>query len=120
LKSLPRAGFCAGRLEPHSSNQPPTILIMKPTPRTDSPQGIVRSFPLTDYSFQETVEAPPRTSGVPSTTKPVAFHKLSTEVFNETSRAYAAEFFFLALITGISAWPMIAALVAIVRLVRNY
>ena len=93
---------------------------MKPTPRTNAPQGTARSFPLTDYSFQETVEAPPHTSGVSSATKPVAFHKLSTEVFNERSRDYAAEFFFLTLITGISAWPMISALVAIVRLARNY
>jgi hypothetical protein len=38
----------------------------------------------------------------------------------ETSRQYVAELLLFILITGISAWPIISAIVAVIRLVRNY
>ena len=38
----------------------------------------------------------------------------------ETSRQYVAELLLFILITGISAWPIISAIVAVTRLVRNY
>lgn len=49
------------------------------------------------------------------------FWKLSSEFFSAENRRYhAAELLLFALISGISAWPIISALVAMARLVRNY
>ena len=50
-----------------------------------------------------------------------ALHKLSSEFFGtETTRDYVAELLGFILITGIAAWPIISAMVAVTRLVRNY
>jgi hypothetical protein len=94
---------------------------MKPTIQISPKQHVSRSFPLTDYSFQTTADAKSSSSAVLPTTKAPAFHKLSSEFFGaETSRNYIAELFFFILITGILAWPIISAIVAVTRLVRNY
>ena len=53
--------------------------------------------------------------------KSPAFHRLSSEFFGtEAIRDYIAEFSIFMVITGISVWPIISALVAVTRLVRNY
>jgi hypothetical protein len=84
---------------------------MKPTPQISPSQHAPRSFPLTDYSFQATAEAPTSSSAVLPATKPPAFHKLSSEFFGaETSRDYIAELLFFILITGIAAWPVMSML----------
>jgi hypothetical protein len=94
---------------------------MKPTPQISPDQHASRSFPLTDYSFQATVAAKSNSSAVLPTTKSPAFYKLSSEVFGaKTSRDYIVELLFFILITGIAAWPIISAIVAVTRLVRNY
>jgi len=94
---------------------------MKPTPQISPKQHASRNFPLTDYSFQATVDAKSGSSPVVPAKKTPAFHKLSSEFFGaETSRDYFAELLFFILITGIAAWPIISAIVAIIRLIRNY
>jgi hypothetical protein len=94
---------------------------MKPTPQISPDQHASRSFPLTDYSFQPTVEAPTSSSTVLPATKSPAFHKLSSEFFRaESSRDYIAELLFFTLITVTSAWPLISMMHAITRMVRNY
>jgi hypothetical protein len=80
-----------------------------------------QSFPLTDYNYRPTAETQLSSSAGRLATKAPAFHKLSSEFFGaETSRDYFAELLFFALITGFSAWPIISAIVAVTRLVRNY
>jgi hypothetical protein len=104
---------------------------MKPTPQISSnqwgsrrdnraPRGH-RGLPLTDYNFQATEEARTSSSAVRPETKAPAFYKLSTEFFGaEARRDYIAELLLFILITGILAWPIISAIVAVTRLVRNY
>ncbi|HWN23526.1 MAG TPA: hypothetical protein VNN16_00325 [Candidatus Sulfotelmatobacter sp.] len=94
---------------------------MKPAPQISPSQPASRNFPLTDYSFQATVDAKSGSSPVVPAKKAPAFHKLSSEFFGaETSRDYFAELLFFILIAGIAAWPIISAIVAIIRLIRNY
>jgi hypothetical protein len=94
---------------------------MKPTPQISSSQDTPPSFPLTDYSFQAIAEAPKSAAATLPATKRLAFYKLSSEFFGqEMHRDYLAEFFCFTLIVGISAWPIMSALVAVTRLVRNY
>ena len=87
----------------------------------DRAQCIQRSLPLTDYCYQTTVDAESSSSaGLPAMKTP-AFHKLGSEFFRaEIRRDYLAELLVFILITGIAAWPIISAMVAIARLVRNY
>ena len=94
---------------------------MKPTPQISASQNASRSFPLSDYSFQPTIEAKSVSSPAPRTTKAPAFHELSREIFAvKTTRDYIAELLVFAFIAGVVAWPVIAALHAITRMVRNY
>ena len=94
---------------------------MKPTPQISLGQHASRNSPLTDYSFQATVDAKSGSSAVVPAKKAPAFHKLSSEFFGaETSRDYFAELLFFILIAGIAAWPIISAIVAVIRLLRNY
>jgi hypothetical protein len=94
---------------------------MKPTPQISPKQYASRNFPLTDYSFQATVEAKSGSSAVGPAKKAPAFHKLSSEFFGaETSRDYFVELVFFILIAGIAAWPIISAIVAMIRMIRNY
>jgi hypothetical protein len=94
---------------------------MKPRPQISLSQHASRNFPLTDYSFQATVDAKSGSSaGLPATKAP-AFHKLSSEFFGaETSRGYIAELLFFILIVGIAAWPVMSMLIAVIRMIRNY
>ena len=94
---------------------------MKPTPQISPKQHASRDFPLTDYSFQATVDAKSGSSPVVPAKKAPAFHKLSSEFFGaETSRDYIAELLFFILIAGIAAWPVMSMLIAVIRLIRNY
>jgi hypothetical protein len=94
---------------------------MKPTPQISPKQKASQSFPLSDYNFQPTVEAPTSSSAVRPATKSPAFHKLGSEFFGaEASRNYVAELLFFVLISGIAAWPVVYTLHAITRMVRNY
>jgi hypothetical protein len=95
---------------------------MKPTPQVSSEQTYRKSFPLTDYQYQSAVEA--SLAGVKEThgAHPLrATWKLSAEFFGaEVARDFAIEFALFTLIAGLSAWPIISMLVAVVRMVRNY
>jgi hypothetical protein len=94
---------------------------MKQTDQISATQHARRSFPLTDYNFQATVDGKASSAAVRPATKSPAFYKLSSEFFGaERSREYIAELLFFILITGISAWPIMLAVVAIIRLIRNY
>ena len=94
---------------------------MKPIHQISPAQHARQSFPLTDYSYQTTADTKSSSSAIRPETKAPAFYKLSSEFFGaETSRDYIAELLFFILITGISGWPIISALVAIIRLIRNY
>jgi hypothetical protein len=103
---------------------------MKPTPQISPDQRNSRcdnrtpddswNFPSTDYNFQSTTEACGGVSTI-SQEKLRPFWKLSSEFFRaENRRHHATELLLFALISGISAWPIISALVAVTRLVRNY
>ena len=94
---------------------------MKPTPQISPSQHASRNFPLTDYSFQATVDAKSSSSAVVPAKKAPAFHKLSSEFFGaEASRDYFAELLFFILITGVAAWPILSMLIAVIRMIRNY
>lgn len=94
---------------------------MKPTPPITPNQHGRRSFPVTDYNFQPTAEAPVNTATVHTAKKSPAFHKLSSEVFDrKTSGEYFAELFVFVVISGLVAWPVLSMLHAITRMVRNY
>jgi hypothetical protein len=103
---------------------------MKPTPQIRPDQrnsrcdnrtpDDSRNFPSTDYNFQSTTEACRSVSTI-SQEKLRTFWKLSSEFFSaENRRHHATELLLFALLSGISAWPIISALVAVARLVRNY
>jgi hypothetical protein len=93
----------------------------RPSRRNDRRRCIQRSLPLTDYCYQTTVDVESSSSaGLPATKTP-AFYKLSSEFLGaERSRDYIAELSFFILITGIAAWPVMAMLIAVTRLIRNY
>ena len=93
---------------------------MKPTLQINQNQHAVRSFPLTNYSFQATAEAQASSADLPATKSP-AFYKLSSEFFaTEMSRDYVTQFLLFTIIGGISAWPIISMVLAVTRLIRNY
>jgi hypothetical protein len=80
-----------------------------------------QSFPLTDYNYRPTTETEAISPASRPAIKSPAFHKLSSEFLGaETSRDYVAELLFFVLIIGIAAWPVVAMLIAVVRMIRNY
>jgi hypothetical protein len=89
--------------------------------RDDRARRGQQSFPLTDYHYRPTAEAGGISpAGRPATRSP-AFHKLSSEFLGgETSRDYIAELLFFLLITGLTAWPVMSMLIAVIRMIRNY
>jgi hypothetical protein len=113
--------FCAGNPEPYSGTTFNSLEIMKPTPQISDTQNASRSFPLSDYNFQPTIDAKSTSSPVVPTIKSPAFHKLSSEFLGaEANRNYVVEILLFLLITGIAAWPIISSIVAVIRMVRNY
>ena len=100
----------------------PQINHNKHGPRRDNNAGRNhQSFPLTDYNYRPTAETQLSPAAGRPATKAPAFHKLSSEFFGaETSRDFFAELLFFILIAGLAAWPIISAIIAVIRLVRNY
>jgi hypothetical protein len=96
---------------------------MKPTPQISFNQRERRNFPLTDYQFQSTADLRATAPAIrqKSISELRTFRKVSSEFLaTETSRDYVMEFLLFALITGISAWPMVSTIAAMARLVANY
>jgi hypothetical protein len=94
---------------------------MKPIPQIDPIEHTHRSFPLTDYNFHANAETQTSSSATLSAAKSPAFHKISGEFFGaEAIRNHIVELFLFVLIAGLSAWPIISMIVALIRLVRNY
>jgi hypothetical protein len=84
---------------------------MKPTPQTSPTEQAQGSFPLTDYSFQTTMEAPASAVSVRPETQATGFHKLSTEFFGlETHLENIVEGSFFILLTGVAVWPLMSML----------
>ena len=96
---------------------------MKPTPQVSSQQTTYRkSFPLTDYQYRSPVEAPVAdVKEAPSRHRLRSIWKLSSEFFGaEVARDFALEFALFTVIGGLSAWPIVSMLIAVVRMVRGY
>jgi hypothetical protein len=85
---------------------------MKPTPQTNPNQTDARNFPLTDYSFQPTMEGRTATlAAAPAAIRSRPIYKLSSEFFaTETRLDYLAELSLFVLIIGIAAWPVMSML----------
>jgi hypothetical protein len=105
---------------------------MKPTPQNSPKQRKSRSddrvpraeqsFPATDYHFQatagETLSAPAKGA---SFARLDTFRDISAGFLKtETHRDSGAELALFALITAVSAWPIIQSMVWITRLVRDW
>ena len=92
---------------------------MKPIPHFDSDQGHSRddgsalrqrrSFPITDYSFQSTVETVAQPSAISGKgiSELRTFRKVSSDFFGaEAGRDYLAEVILFACISCVAAWPI--------------
>jgi hypothetical protein len=89
--------------------------------RDDRARRSNRRLLPTDYNYHSTSEIQANSSAARRGTKLPAFYKLSSEFLGaERSRDYIAELSFFILITGIAAWPVMAMLIAVTRLIRNY
>jgi len=90
---------------------------MKPTPQISHNRH--SGFPLTDYNYQPTSD--PKIGGGRSISKPTGFHKLSSDFLGtEVARDYVVEFSMFTVIALISAWPILASIVAVARMARGY
>ena len=79
-------------------------------------------LPVTDYNFRSTLES---TQAVAEHDAEVresrAFWKMSAEVLGpRTSAEYVRELIAFAAVAVLSAWPIVVAMHAITRMVRNY
>lgn len=95
---------------------------MKPTPQVSSTQRQWRNFPLTDYQFQSTADVHATVPGTQKESRPElrTFRKLSTEFLSaEANRYYLTELLLFTLITAVSAWPIVSAIVAMTYLLRS-
>src|SRR5882762_1830380 len=89
---------------------------MKPTPQISHNRN--SRFPLTDYNFQATGDPKTGCSSVYPGEKSLPFHRLSSEFFGEEeSRHYVVEFSSFTVLGLITAWPIMAMLIAVTRLV---
>jgi hypothetical protein len=95
---------------------------MKPTAQLSSQQQDRKSFPLTDYNFQTTIER--SRAGIQQARSPQTLRsiwKMSAHFFGFEARLdYAIEFALFSLILAVSAWPIFWSAVAVVRMMRNY
>jgi hypothetical protein len=106
---------------------------MKPIPQISSnlryscrdrrPARNHRNFPSTDYSYQSTAKTGgsslPVAGNAHRISKLRMFRKLSSEFFGtETSRDYVTELTLFAVITGVSAWPIISMIAALYRMLK--
>jgi len=94
---------------------------MKQTNQISGTQHARRSFPLTDYNFQATVDAKASSAAVRPATKAPSFHKLSSEFFGaEAYRDYVTNFLVFTVLGVITAWPIFLSIVAMARMARGY
>src|SRR5437016_148623 len=105
---------------------------MKPTPQISSKQrqshghdhalSSQAPFPSLDYNFQSTVDAVDSATAIGAKfIKLDTFRKESSEFLTtETHRDFFAEFVFFAFVTGISAWSICSAGVAMFRMLRGW
>jgi hypothetical protein len=94
---------------------------MKPTPQISDSAKATQSFPLSDYNFQAKVDVKSSSSPIVSATKPPAFHKLSSDLFAPAlSMEFVAELLCFIVIISLAAWPVVSAVIAVTRMVRNY
>lgn len=96
---------------------------MKPTPQISFNQRKRRNFPLTDYQFHSTAAVCASAPAIreKSISELRTFRKVSSEFFaTEINRDGVTELLLFALITAVSVWPMISAIVAMTRLLRNF
>ena len=78
-------------------------------------------FPLTDYNYQPTADAKSNCSNVYPAKKSPGFHRLSSEFFGaEAYRDYVTNFLVFTVLGLVTAWPIFASIVAIVRMARGY
>ena len=76
-------------------------------------------FPDIDFHFQETRRASDSSSGKPDNFSTDGFHRLSSRyITKETSRAFVADAIIFGMIVGVSAWPIISMIQALVHLFR--
>ena len=95
---------------------------MKPTPQISSNEVTQPRFPVTDYNYQSTLEA---THAVVERDAEVlesrAFWKMSAEIFgHKTTPESLRELVAFSAIAAVTAWPILVAMHAITRMVRNY
>jgi hypothetical protein len=101
---------------------------MKPTPHVISGQRHSRddshalrdhgSFPVTDYSFQSTVETVARPSAISEkgVSELRTFRKISNEFLGaEAGRDYIAEVILFVCISCLAAWPIVIAIHQLTR-----
>lgn len=94
------------------------------SPRSDSPASHEqRNFPLTDHSYQTSVEVETRRASSTATATEIrgprelhSFRNISNEFFGREATAdYVAEAVFFAWITCIAAWPIGVAIYQLMR-----
>jgi hypothetical protein len=94
---------------------------MKPTPQTSSTEITSRRLPVTDYNFRSTADSAHALVEAPKVRPARAFWKLSAEIFSSKITADdVRELGAFGVVAAISAWPIVVALHAITRMVRNY
>lgn len=95
--------------------------IMKPTHQITSTLKDRRTFPKTDCQYQSTLDASRATATETGSVKLRPIWKLSSGFFaGEAVREYVSELLLFVAMAGLSAWPIVFALHAITRMVRNY
>ncbi|PYI91296.1 MAG: hypothetical protein DMF03_03435 [Verrucomicrobia bacterium] len=78
-----------------------------------------RKFPGIECHFQEPRQTNGGSSGKPDNFSTDGFHRLSSRyITKETSRAFVADAIIFGMIVGVSAWPIISMIQALVHLFR--
>jgi hypothetical protein len=104
---------------------------MKPTPQVNPDHGSSRidqipthvqnHFPVTDRFFRNVPEAETASPASDAEKKLRAFRLLGGEFLDAGTRVdHAIEVVLFGGIAAISAWPILSAIVAVVRMIRNY
>ena len=89
---------------------------MKPTPQISPKEHGTQTFPLADHNYQPTGD--PKSG---CSKKSPSFHRLSSEFFGaEAYRDYVTNFLVFTVLGLVTAWPIFASIVAIVRMARGY
>jgi len=94
---------------------------MKLTPQISPKERGAPGFPLTDYNFQAAGDPKSSCSNVYPAKNSPPFHRLSSEFFGaEAYRDYVTNFLVFTVLGLVTAWPIFASIVAIVRMARGY